>query len=1085
MFRQTLAYIKLISIISSDPSRAEKAMINLVTYSFKLCKRVLTRDLLNVLVKCNVGTNEVENCVKRLCKSSVRMRRDTDMIKFIMKRKLLDANYDEKEVRKEYGKRTHEYNKVIPKGCPTDMYFRALMETETSRLWREGKVKNRNKVVTLTNRYSPSQDMDTEIRHVRYRDAELSSIGVEEHVGNIPRMYGGAEVRSSAVNILSKDPNFMILDRIDDTEIEVEIEKGIAKARYELMDCSEDEADADDGGGGGGNKRDKVELNKTLNYANLRATDIPTVSRLHPPRPATIKKEKIIDNIKEKLLETVSEYKKKHCDGKGRIREQNITRDEMVAIKEMKKEVKEKEVVIFTTDKSGRFSVDTPSNYEEAIMSHTTKDLEIEGSKVRQIENRMNQHIKQFNKMFKVGATHDHERRVEGATHSTNTPAPPLYGLRKDHKMAVTESEGPPVRPVCGANQAPNSRLSHFLSRIITDFADAANIHTECRSSEEMRAAFEEYNNDDPEIRKECAVISMDVKALYPSMEWEETIIAVRELIEESEEGIQNVNYSEVGKYLAVTLTKEEIAREGLEHVVPKRKIDTGREISIAYLCNANNKDKWQRARIPGSRQKRKMVAIAVAEGVRACMSNHVYCVGDKVFLQQEGGPIGLELTGAASRAFMKRWDRLYLEMVQKAGGRMMLFERYVDDSNQMAVVPPPGSRYDVDKQKIVIDPQQQDQDQHIPADERLARILVNVANNVMPCITMEADWPSKNEDQKMPILDMKVWTDEEGVLLYQHYEKGVSSKTVLHSQSAHSAACKRGVHTQEVLRRILNSSHRLNWEEETAPVITEYMRRMKVAGYAEKYRKEVLKHALRIYDKKCEDDRNGIRPIFRPKTWKKEERKEIKEKKRKNWATGDGHIAPIFVPTTPGGTLMKMMRQVAQKEAKEGILFRILEVGGKTLKSELQRSNPTATPGCENGDCLGCAIERGRGGKCHRNNVNYEVECQLCPEGNRPVYIGETSRNLYTRGKEHMDGEHRREAEDREPNWVKKHMEEHHAGMMSKFAARVVHTNKDSLSRQVREGVMIRRESRYMMNTRSEWFQPPIYRIQSELVRE
>ena len=85
-----------------------------------------------------------------------------------------------------------------------------------------------------------------------------------------------------------------------------------------------------------------------------------------------------------------------------------------------------------------------------------------------------------------------------------------------------------------------------------------------------------------------------------------------------------------------------------------------------------------------GVRQKKKMVALAVMEGVRACMSHHVYCVGDKTFLQQDGGPIGLELTGAVSRAFMWRWDKLYLEKVRKAKINMELYERYVDDSNEV-----------------------------------------------------------------------------------------------------------------------------------------------------------------------------------------------------------------------------------------------------------------------------------------------------------------------------------------------------------------------------------------------------------------
>ena len=87
----------------------------------------------------------------------------------------------------------------------------------------------------------------------------------------------------------------------------------------------------------------------------------------------------------------------------------------------------------------------------------------------------------------------------------------------------------------------------------------------------------------------------------------------------------------------------------------------------------------------------------------------------------------------------------------------------------------------------------------------------------------------------------------------------------------------------------------------------------------------------------------------------------------------------------------MKMMRKVAEAEAKEGINFKIMEVGGKTVKRILQRSNPTATPGCDDVDCIACKVERGKGGNCRRNNINYEIGCQSCPEEKRPVYIRET----------------------------------------------------------------------------------------------
>ena len=171
----------------------------------------------------------------------------------------------------------------------------------------------------------------------------------------------------------------------------------------------------------------------------------------------------------------------------------------------------------------------------------------------------MHNHTKQFNRMFRVGATWGHERRVANATTSTNVPPPPLYGLRKDHKPVPH-----PVRPVCGARISPNSRLGHFLSRVINDYVDCEESQTECHSSEEMRAAFEAFNNLDKNERAKCKIISMDIKALYPSMSWEQIIVSVKELILQSDMNILNVDWQEVGNYLALMMTEEEIENEGL-----------------------------------------------------------------------------------------------------------------------------------------------------------------------------------------------------------------------------------------------------------------------------------------------------------------------------------------------------------------------------------------------------------------------------------------------------------------------------------------------------------------------------------------
>ena len=150
---------------------------------------------------------------------------------------------------------------------------------------------------------------------------------------------------------------------------------------------------------------------------------------------------------------------------------------------------------------------------------------------------------------------------------------------------------------------------------------------------------------------------------------------------------------------------------------------------------------------------------------------------------------------------------------------------------------------------------------------------------------------------------------------MYKHYEKEVSSKLVISERSAHSKSCKRAVHIQEMIRRMCGTSRDLDWDQFVAPVLSDYCGRMMAGGYPEKYRKDIVKHALAIYDDKVSKNDSGVVPLNRPKGYKKLERRNEKKWKRRNWANKGGDCTPIIVPSTPGGLLCKMMRKVAETE--------------------------------------------------------------------------------------------------------------------------------------------------------------------------
>ena len=255
---------------------------------------------------------------------------------------------------------------------------------------------------------------------------------------------------------------------------------------------------------------------------------------------------------------------------------------------------------------------------------------------------------------------------------------------------------------------------------------------------------------------------------------------------------------------------------------------------------------------------------------------------------------------------------------------------------------------------------------------------------------------------------------------------------------------------------------------------------RMMIAGYNESYRQSTIGHAIRIHDKMIREHEDGTRPLHRPHDWHAEERRIDKRKKKNSWATRGGHTAPIIVPATPDGELAALLKQIAEEESVGGLKFKVVEKGGRMVENMVQKSNPTATPGCNATDCLACRRGGGKGGNCRKGNIQYEMACRLCPDDGKCAYIGETSRNLYTRGAEHV-GKYETGNCD---SFMVKHLEEKHRGEEADFDAKVTGVFKDCLTRQVSEGVQIRRCGYSVLNSKSEWHQPSLWRVRNEVER-
>ena len=193
---------------------------------------------------------------------------------------------------------------------------------------------------------------------------------------------------------------------------------------------------------------------------------------------------------------------------------------------------------------------------------------------------------------FNFGQEWCHEDRIKSASRAQFNKVPSLGGLVKTHKEELK------VRPVCFAkcNQCPNGPLACLLCLALDPFVEAADggNRTEVESTEELCHEIGKANKkilkDGPrrgtfQRNGNLEVGSLDVKNFYPSIDVNLAAEEVKLEVMESEAEVAGVDYEEAALFLACTMTEEELSREGLTHVVHKRKNKNGRRSGVT--CKA------------------------------------------------------------------------------------------------------------------------------------------------------------------------------------------------------------------------------------------------------------------------------------------------------------------------------------------------------------------------------------------------------------------------------------------------------------------------------------------------------------------
>ena len=84
-----------------------------------------------------------------------------------------------------------------------------------------------------------------------------------------------------------------------------------------------------------------------------------------------------IGYVKEELIEVVEGYISENCDKKSKPKNSNLEKKIKQNLKDLEKKMKQEDLVIFNSDKTRHFTLNTKKNYVESMDKHLEKDNQV------------------------------------------------------------------------------------------------------------------------------------------------------------------------------------------------------------------------------------------------------------------------------------------------------------------------------------------------------------------------------------------------------------------------------------------------------------------------------------------------------------------------------------------------------------------------------------------------------------------------------------------------------------------------------------------------------------------------------------
>ena len=368
----------------------------------------------------------------------------------------------------------------------------------------------------------------------------------------------------------------------------------------------------------------------------------------------------------------------------------------------------------------------------------------------------------------------------------------------------------------------------------------------------------------------------------------------------------------------------------------------------------------------------------------------------------------------------------------------------------------------------------------------------------------------------------MKLMVSNKNEILFQQYEKEVSAKQTIQKNSAMGDNVKFQILSQDMVRRLLNTSDSMGAETREL-VVDNYSQKLINSGYPREQVRRIIINGIRgLTNKRRRRAAEGKElrqtaarskakrykdKLLSKSTWFREQgskntadkskklgAKKIKEPMMKK-ETQLQYRTVLFVENSEGGELVNRIKEQTRRLAPTlGFAIRVVERNGRSLRSRFPLTNLWDGTPCPRQDCITCSQGAEVLPQCTKVSVVYENLCQACNEGaagkkelkvvkDGSIYVGESSRSIFERSREHW----RDFKCGSDKSHILRHQGATHPGEEPRFIMRTVKYYRTALSRQIGEAVRIARRggAGAILNSKSEFDRCHIPRLVLEEIDE